>query len=284
MNNNRVKQLTKALKELAHKDTQLSVNELRIIIALERAIARIQHDKELADHLIFKGGFVLLKQYQSHRFTRDADALAVSTSKETFANLVRQAITTDLDDGLWFGDMQVNDLPDQGRYGSLRFDFAFQIGAPKPGKIHKLSRIHIDAGFSNDLAVQATHETMPSLFPTDEPVSWTIYPVEQIVAEKLETLFQRGIENSRAKDVYDLVYLMPRCANRKQLLDSIQHTFANRETPLPASFTESAKQMTDLTILQAAWPGVKITADKPTFAEVWERLMWSLQELDRKRE
>lgn len=284
MNNDRVEQLTKALKELAREDARLSVNELRIIIALERAIARLQHDKELAAHLIFKGGFVLLKQYQSHRFTRDADALAVGIGKDTFADLVRQALTIDLDDGLWFGDIQVKDLPDQGRYGSLRFDIAFQIGAPKPEKIHKLSRIHIDVGFSDDLVVQATHKTMPSLFPSNEPISWKIYPIEQIIAEKLETLVQRGIGNSRAKDVYDLVYLMPRCTNRKQLLDSIKHTFANRETPLPESFAEVTIQMTDLSVLQAAWPGVKITEAKPTFEEVWKMLLGSLQELDRKKE
>jgi len=36
----------------------------------------------------------------------------------------------DLNDGMWFGDIQVSDLEDQGRYGAYRFDCAFQIGEP----------------------------------------------------------------------------------------------------------------------------------------------------------
>ena len=82
MSSEQSKKLINALKKLAQTDSRLNVNELRIIVALERAVARLQYDKILAQHLVFKGGFVLLKQYQSSRFTRDADALAVDISKE----------------------------------------------------------------------------------------------------------------------------------------------------------------------------------------------------------
>lgn len=61
MNKEKANQLIQSLKKMASSNTHLSINELRVILALERTIARLQHDTVLADHLIFKGGFVLLK-------------------------------------------------------------------------------------------------------------------------------------------------------------------------------------------------------------------------------
>lgn len=280
MNAEKTKKLIKELRTLAKQDTRLSTNELRIILALERAIARLQSEKILAKHLIFKGGFVLFKQYESQRFTRDADALAVDISKEQLGQLVTNALEHDLDDGLWYGDIEMRSLEEQGQYGALRFDAAFQIGEPKPNKIHKLSRIHIDIGFSDRVITKVATKKMPQLLGVNEPISWQVYPIEQIVAEKLETLFRRNIENSRAKDVYDLNYLIPKCANRKLLRNAIKKTFDNRKAPIPESLFEAAKGFEDLTILNVAWPGVKTMEKKPSFGAAWEQLLGYLKELD----
>jgi len=43
---------------------------------------------------------------------------------------------------------------------------------------------------------------MTSMLPYEEPVSWRIYPKEYIVAEKIQTIYERGSANSRAKDIY----------------------------------------------------------------------------------
>mgnify|MGYP001593022326 FL=1 len=53
----------KALKHLAAQDHARSINELRIVVALERAIARIENVPELSSHVVFKGGFVLFKRH-----------------------------------------------------------------------------------------------------------------------------------------------------------------------------------------------------------------------------
>ena len=110
MNQENAKQVLRKIKALSKEQTQFRVNEIRIIAALERVVARLTQDKELADHLIFKGGFVLLKSYQSERFTRDADALAVNISRQKILDLVQSALTADLDDGFWFGDVHVEDF------------------------------------------------------------------------------------------------------------------------------------------------------------------------------
>ena len=64
------------LKQVAPK-MGLSVNDLRVILALERAVARIEAEPKLSKHLIFKGGFLLFKSVDTTRYTRDVDALVL---------------------------------------------------------------------------------------------------------------------------------------------------------------------------------------------------------------
>lgn len=279
MNFEKEKQVNRAMRQLVQKESQLNLNEVRIIVALERAIARLSSLPELSEHLIFKGGFVLFKNYESSRFTRDADALAQSISKEKLSSFAKKALATDLEDGLWYGDIQVRDLNEQGEYGAFRFDCAFQIGSPDLKKIHKLSRIHIDVGFSDRLPQRLPYKTMNSLLNHEAPVSWKIYPVEYIVAEKLQTLFDRGSANSRAKDIYDLIYLLPLCKNKKALSGAIKTTFENRDTKIPDSFEAQANKF-DRTILASSWPGVKILKEKMDFETAWKTLMGFLAELE----
>ncbi len=279
MNREKAKQILRTMKALVRKDSSFSINELRIIVALERAIARLSQNKELAEHLVFKGGFVLLKSYESLRFTRDADALAVAISKEKLKKLICTALSIDLEDGLWFGDIQVQELTEQGEYGAYRFDCAFQIGEPDLKKLRKFSRIHIDVGFSDRLPTKPANQTMPSVLEYEEPVTWRIYPIEYIIAEKIQTLFDRGSANSRAKDIYDLIYLFPRCSNWTKMISALQQTFKNRETPIPSSFFTHVKDF-DRTILKAAWPGIKVLDEKNNFDKTWEILTNHLKDID----
>lgn len=46
---------------------------LSLEFAIERLVARLQADTKLAKHVIFKGGFVMLKCYGSNRTTIDLD-------------------------------------------------------------------------------------------------------------------------------------------------------------------------------------------------------------------
>lgn len=279
MNQEKAKQVSRTMKEVVKNDPRFSINELRVIVALERAIARLSQSEELSEHLIFKGGFVLLKSYESFRFTRDADALAVAILKEKTKELVLKALAVDLEDGLWFGDIQAQELTEQGEYGAYRFDSAFQIGEPNLKKLHKFSRVHIDIGFSDKLPTKPANQVMPSVLKHEEPVSWRIYPVEYIVAEKIQTLFDRGSVNSRAKDIYDLIYLFPRLNDHAALASAIKKTFENRGTAFPDSFVTKANQF-DKTILSQAWPGVRILEDKTGFEETWQELTRHLKTID----
>lgn len=123
-----VKIANKVIALVSKNKPELSINEIRVIIALERAIARILSNKILSDNLIFKGGFVLYKSYESMRFTRDADAISLFLSKKELSDLIIESLKVNLNDGLWYGDIKVEELlPENEMQVCHRFDFAFQI-------------------------------------------------------------------------------------------------------------------------------------------------------------
>lgn len=273
-----------SLKKLAKNSKGSSINELRLILALERAIARIESHSKLSDHIVFKGGFVLLKTMNSGRFTRDVDALAIGLSRKKVPDLIEEALGADLEDGFWFGDVAVEDLQDQGPYGGYRFTAAFHIGeppAPGSSKIKRFSRIHIDVGFGDPVETLPKKQVMPSILHLGEPVSWSVYPFEYIFAEKLEALFSRGSANSRAKDIYDMPLIFAKCSNMKNLKRAIKRTFENRKTLLPESFTETA-QSYQLDVLRGSWLSVELMESGPSFESSWEAFLEVLRSLDSK--
>lgn len=190
-----------AILKLVKQEIGLSANEIRVILALEGIVARLSADPKLDKHLVYKGGFVLLKTLGSNRFTRDLDALGINLEKMQIAKLVPAALAFDLHDGFWFGEAAIEDLEAQGEYGALRFVCSYQIGDPpaKKNAIKKLSRIHFDVGFGDVIAADLKRIVMPSLLTTDSKTSWRVYPPEFIFSEKLQTLVNRGSGNSRAK-------------------------------------------------------------------------------------
>ena len=115
------KKIMNSLKDIVQKSKNEDLNNLRMVIALERAVARVERHPKLSKHLVFKGGFVLLKTIETTRFTRDIDALALEISITQVPKLVEQALSMDLEDGLWFNELKTEKLHDQGSYGGYRF-------------------------------------------------------------------------------------------------------------------------------------------------------------------
>jgi predicted nucleotidyltransferase component of viral defense system len=266
------------LTRLANTKGSWSINELRIVLALERIVARLIHHSELEKHLVYKGGFVLMKALGSDRFTRDLDALGVGIDKDEVAKLVPLALDADIQDGFWFGDVQIKPLDEQGEYGAIRFDCAFQIGDPQIYKLAKLSRIHFDVGFGDTIPTRLENSNSESLLKGENPISWKVYPPEFIFSEKLQTLVQRASSNSRAKDVYDLALLYEKCKHKKSLSEAVTATFKTRKTEIPESFHDFAKGL-NLRQIEASWKSVRI-AQELDFETVWQRTLSMLKKFD----
>lgn len=264
------------LKAISELDQKLSFNELRVIFSMERAVARIEKHAKLNEHLIFKGGFLLLKITDTSRFTRDVDVVAENISKQDLPHLLAEAMTADIDDGCWFGDIQHEDIMEQGKYGGMRFSCAFHIGVPEKSQISRLSRIQIDVAFGDK--VKANEIKTESILPEYGFLSWRVYPIEYVIAEKLETTFKLGSANSRAKDIFDIVFLYSKYKHIPNLRKAIDEIFKHRGTPIPNSFYNGIQSI-DSTILESAWRSVQLT-EEIKFNTVWKKFKNVMKELD----
>ncbi|MBK8202492.1 MAG: nucleotidyl transferase AbiEii/AbiGii toxin family protein [Bdellovibrionales bacterium] len=154
-------------------------------------MARLIANKKLADRLVFKGGFVGLKVYDSPRYTVDLDALLVKSNIEETLVLVQEQAQLDLNDGVWFRFDGRTDLATQGEYGGIRHTYRAGIGEVLKN-IKKAQIINFDLGIGDPITPGPQPKKTPSLFSGSDDISWSVYPVETICAEKLHALICHG--------------------------------------------------------------------------------------------
>jgi hypothetical protein len=110
------------------KEMGVDYKDLETVFMIERLLARLTADNLLARNLIFKGGFVGLKIYESPRYTVDLDALVLNSNIDETLEKVKQQAEIDLNDGVWFGFEGQIDLATQGEYGGIRHSYRAGIG------------------------------------------------------------------------------------------------------------------------------------------------------------
>ena len=72
-----VKSIKQRLVNLSDK-LEVSYQAIATSFLIERLAVRLISNKRIANSLVFKGGYVGLRIYQSSRFTMDLDALFIS--------------------------------------------------------------------------------------------------------------------------------------------------------------------------------------------------------------
>ncbi|MBL7669690.1 MAG: nucleotidyl transferase AbiEii/AbiGii toxin family protein [Bdellovibrionaceae bacterium] len=242
---------------------------------IERLVRRLVADKKLASLLVFKGGFVGLRVYNSSRYTVDLDALLRKSNLEATLKLTREAAEADLGDGVWFRFENQVDLEAQGEYGGIRQAFRAGFGEV-PKKLLKAQTINFDLGIGDP--VSPVSSKMVTLL-WDEELSWSIYPIETIIAEKLHALVARGDLNSRSKDVFDLVAFLPK-ANAAALQESLANCFKYRETALPGRLSDVVKELNTKTLERGWVSAVASVQDAPKFQDTFAKLISLLEQFD----
>lgn len=233
------------------------IQRLRRQAAFDRLLCRLfQNEKS---PWLLKGGYAMELRIRAARTTRDIDlALRKSAATpnewniEAVTALLRQAAAINLEDGFEFtiGDATL-DL-DAAPYGGARFTVLAQMAG------RQFAQFHVDVS-SGDV-LREPYEML-------EGRDWfgfaglprarvpAVSPEEQF-AEKLHayTLPRTGSENSRVKDLVDLVLLIEQAKlNATRLAKSIRETFQRRNThsiptalaPPPASWAARFSEMAE---------------------------------------
>jgi predicted nucleotidyltransferase component of viral defense system len=260
-------------------DIGVPFQNLQTAFILERLVARLTADAELQKHLVFKGGFVGLKVYSSARYTVDVDALVIKANVERVLERSIQNAETDLDDGVWFRFENQVDLATQGEYGGIRQTYRSGIGEILTN-LNKAQVVHFDVGIGDPVTPGPISTETNSLIIPNGNLSWQVYPVETIIAEKMHALIAHGDLNSRSKDVYDLATLLPK-ANFAILAEALKRCFEFRQTELPNSFAEVLKSI-DTKSLERGWiSATSSIPNKPRFQATFETVVRFIHELEK---
>ncbi|MDO8805865.1 MAG: nucleotidyl transferase AbiEii/AbiGii toxin family protein [Elusimicrobiota bacterium] len=256
------------------KERNLPFQNILTDFLLERAAVRLTKDRKLFNHLIFKGGYVSLRVYSSPRYTIDLDAVIRGLERDVAVQKAKAAMSSNLPDEVWFQFEAVQELAAQNDYGGIRLVYRAGLG----GQLADLKRaqiIHIDLGIG-DPVTPSPRELKTATCIFEEPLSWKVYPLESIAAEKLHALFSHGSQNSRSKDVFDLQFLLPQ-ADVGQLRQAIVNTFNYRGDIVPELLGVVLKGIDRATLRRGWRSAMRDFHAPPGFDEAFEAILTFLQ-------
>ncbi len=234
---------------------------------IERAVRRLMTEDQLGRNLIFKGGFVSISIYSSPRFTVDLDAVLHGITLDDAETLSKKSLLQDFEDGVWFVFEASVPLTNQTEYGGRRLQLRSGL-FPQPEDIKRAKILHIDLGVGDPVTPKPLKLTTPSLLG-GEDISWSVYPVETICAEKIHPFVILGSNNSRSKDLFDLYFLLPK-VDLIQFREAIRRTFEYRTTPIPESFLRHFQAL-DKRVLTKGWRAATVDIKPlPIFEECWD--------------
>jgi hypothetical protein len=244
------------LKRIA-RDESLDLQRARRQAAFDRLLCRLFANPDAP--WLLKGGYAMELRLRTARTTRDIDLalrrLPVPSNNwdanaATVLEMLREAGQLDLQDffAFVFGDA-MQDL-DAAPYGGARFPVEARLAG------RKFVKFHLDVSTGDVL--REPYESLSGRdwlgFADIASANFSAVSPEEQFAEKLHayTLPRAGRENTRVKDLVDLVLLIERTSlNAARLPKAIRETFHRRKThkipitlaPPPASWSRPFAEM-----------------------------------------
>lgn len=168
---------------------------------LERLLERISKS-EYADNFIIKGGFLLSSIVGlSTRATMDLDTTikGFTLTHDRLEEIITEICSVPIDDDITFELLRITDIRETDDYPGLR---VFLNGNYSPMKVP----VTIDVTTGDVITPREIEYNFSSMFE-DKKIQVLSYPLETILAEKIETILARGIANTRPRDYYDIYVL-----------------------------------------------------------------------------
>jgi predicted nucleotidyltransferase component of viral defense system len=241
-----------SLKELSQKrneDYQLILTRY----AIERFLYRLSCSKHQS-RFILKGAMLLFAHTKSgYRPTRDLDLLGFGAESESsLKKMISEICMEDLpNDGVSFllDTVTIIDIREESAYEGKRVKLQAHIGKTR-------IPIQIDIAFGDAVFPEPEIINYPTLLSFPEP-HIRAYPLEAIIAEKIEAMISLGIINSRMKDIYDVYTLLESYSFKGKILSrSIAETFTRRKTALPENTPlVFSKEFADDNTKKKQWAG-----------------------------
>jgi len=197
----------------------------------ERFLFRLGQSK-YRDSFILKGAYLLslTLEKQTYRTTKDIDFLKTGTAEKTELEKALQTICV-----LPFPEDAVRFATDSINIQAIREQTAYQGQRAKIAAYIGKARVilQIDIGFGDPVYPSPVTCAVPSLLDLQGPVVYS-YPIETVIAEKLEAIVAISMLTSRMKDFYDLyVVISSKELDYHHVKTALTKTFSRRGTRLP---------------------------------------------------
>ena len=217
----------RAVCQKISKETGLSFNAIQTHYFLESILEKIA-DSEENENFIFKGGFLLANVIGiRQRSTVDIDFLIrrFSLTEENIEQRFKKILQTGKDNGITYEIQKIEEIHKDDEYGGFRIKILCRLE-----NIRQV--IPLDIATGDPITPNEISYEYKSIF-SDKVFEICAYNIETMLAEKIQTVFQRGVFNSRSKDFYDiyvLYHLKKEEIDFGSLKKACQNTFKHRNT------------------------------------------------------
>lgn len=222
----KMKEVQVKAKEIEEK-YNMTYYEVLQRFMFERILERISVSK-YKDNFILKGGLLLSAMFGiDNRTTKDMDALikGIDISSDNIVDVLNEILSIDLKDDVKFSIARVTDIRGEDEYGGNKYYIV--------GRLENLRvNLEIDVSTGDKITPRELKYGYPSLFD-DSKILISVYTIETIIAEKLETILRRGTFNSRMKDYYDVYIFYNKMRNVFDIQlfkKAIYNTFEKRDS------------------------------------------------------
>lgn len=220
------KSLIDKSRNLAIKNN-ITTNEVLQNYMFERVLERLSISK-YKNNFILKGGLLLSSIMGiDTRTTMDMDTCikGIILTDEQLYNVLKEILNIDVHDGVKFQIKNSKPIREEDDYGGLKYNLLAILDNLRVS-------LSIDVA-TGDLITPREIEYDYKMMFEDRNLKIMTYNIESIIAEKFQTVINRGILNSRMKDFYDLYYLINyKKISKENLKSAIEKTFENRKTDI----------------------------------------------------
>ena len=195
---------------------------------IERFLARIERS-EYAGNLAVKGGTLMCAILGlPQRTTMDVDAtvFGIRADEERIVRIVEAVAAVDAGDGIRFrrDDSALAGITKDDEYGGVGIGLVAEFGTIR-------LPIGVDVTYGDVITPAPEWRDIASAVDANVRIRVLAYPVETLMAEKLQSILKRGVATTRPRDFYDLHMLRIRGGyDPETLRTAVANTVRNRKS------------------------------------------------------
>ena len=225
MNSDKLKSI---ISKKAHGNSDISQKFYQLFY-FERILERISKSS-YRGKIILKGGLLLTSIIgDDERTTKDMDATlkGIPLTKNEVEKVFNEILNMDIDDEVLFKIISIKDIRLEDEYSGFRLNILSKLDNNK-------TYITVELTTGDVITPREIKYNYNSIFE-DKKIPIMSYTIETILAEKFQTVVNRGLLNTRLKDFYDIYILVNTKMSelsKENLINAIKNTFKRRKTSL----------------------------------------------------